>query len=235
MSARTLRRVAGRAADLRPDRRTLLWGALLVNTEALLVLGYVAAVGVTVRRPLFYVYPFVWLNVSLWAVVRTVRPPAGRGERWVAVAVAAGYFAVLAYAGGLVGPGGRNVGLRVALTSLPPGWTPAVLYEGALVKVSVFPFKLVGYAVLSYLAYVTVLDAASGLVGGLVGLFSCVGCTLPVVAGVVGGLVGGSTALAATAYGQSYALSTVAFVLAVALLYWRPALGSPPGGDSTGK
>lgn len=234
MSARALRRMAGRAATLRPARRTLLWGALLVNTEALLVLGYVAFVGGAIRRPLFYVYPFVWLNVALWAVVRTDRPPASRRDRWIAAAVAAGYFAVLAYAGGLVGPGGRPVGLRVALTTLPPGWTPAVLYGGAHLRVAVFPFKLAGYAVLSYLAYVTVLDAAGGLVGGLVGLFSCVGCTLPVIAGVVGGLVGGSTVLAAAAYGQSYGLSTVAFLLAVALLYWRPAPPSPFGRDPTG-
>lgn len=229
MSARALRR----AADLRPARTTLLWGALLVNTEVLLVLGYIAYVGGAVRRPLFFVYPFVWLNVSLWAVIRTTPPNVSRRERWFGVAVAMGYFAVLSYAGGMVGPGGRSVGLRVALTTLPPGWTPAVLYGGPNVRAAVIPFKLIGYAVLSYLVYVTALDAAGGLTGGLVGLFSCVGCTLPVVAGVAGGLVGGSTPLAAVAAGQSYGLSTGAFVLAVALLYWRPTFPQPLGGDST--
>lgn len=214
-------------ARFAPDRRTLAWAVLLVNTELLLVLGYLAAVGTGgIRRPLFFVYPFVWLNAAAWAVHRVDRPAASRRARLSAATVALVYFGVLAVAGGLVGPGDRATGLRLVLTSLPPGWSPALLYGGTTVQVALLPFKTVGYAALAYLVYVTALDTAGGIAGGLLGLFSCISCVLPVVAGVAGGFLGGGAALAAAAYGQSYGLSTAVFVLTVGLLTWRPTAGS---------
>lgn len=215
----------------RPDRDAVLRGALVLNTELLVVLGYVllASPGVGALPPLrtiaFYTYPFVWLNVGLFAVVRTERPPAPGGRRAVALVAAAGYLLVLGYAGGLYGPGGGGPGgLRLAVASLPPGWSPAVLYAGPLVDVALIPFKVVGYAALAYLVYLAVLAADRSLLGGTVGLFACASCALPAVAGVVSGTVGGGTALVAAAGRQSYAASTVAYVLAVGLLAWWPSL-----------
>jgi len=50
-----------------------------------------------------------------------------------------------------------------------------------------------------------------------------------VIAPVLTGLVGGGAALSAAASGQSYAMSTVVFVVTVALLYWRPGVTCSSG------
>lgn len=217
-----------RFAGLRPDRGQVLLAAVVLNTELLVVLAYVA-----LARPrfgdlspwtvaAFYAYPFVWLNVAALGVLKARVPDAPARRRLAAGLVASGYLLVLAYAGGLVGPAGRETGVRLVLGALPPGWSPALIYGGTVLQVTLVPFKLVGYLVLAYLVYATVLDAAGSVLGGVFGLFSCVSCTLPVIAGILSGLVGGSTALVTAATGQSYALSTVVFAVTVALLVWRP-------------
>jgi hypothetical protein len=47
-----------------------------------------------------------------------------------------------------------------------------------------------------------------------------------VIASLVAGVAGGSSALTAAVYALSIDLSTVVFVIAVALLYWRPGFGA---------
>lgn len=214
--------------SLRPRRETLRWGAVLVGAELLLVGIYLSLADVTPTALRYYAYPFVWINVAVWAVVRTTRAPAGTRQRRIAGALAVGYFAVLAYAGGLVGTGHalhghtHAMGFRLIVESVPPGWGPALLYNGAWVKLTLLPFKVVGYVALAYLVYATVIDAAGSALGGLLGLLSCVSCTWPVLASVVSGLLGSTTAIAGAIYAGSYDLSTAVFVLTVALLYWRP-------------
>ena len=215
------------ADRLRPEKKTLLWGALLVNVELLLLVSYAVISDSRLIGPLavrYWLFPFVWINVGLWAILRTRPAPSAPRQRRIAAAIAVGYFGVLAYFGGVIGPAATDQisTLRVVLLDLPPGWGPAILYDGTLVGVTLMPYKIVGYVALAYLVYATVLDAAGSVVGGVLGLFSCVSCTLPVVAGVLSGFVGGSTALVTAASGQSYALSTVVFVVTVALLAWRP-------------
>ena len=216
----------GRARD-RVRRSTLLYGSLLVNTEILLLMGYTFATGRLPDRPLYY-YPFVWINVGLWAVWRTEPRPADRRDRWLAGAVAGGYFLVLAVFGGLVGTAGlpagvEPTGLRIVTLDLPPGYGPAVLYQGSVLRAAILPLKLVGYAALAYLVYATVLDATEAAAVGLLGLFACVSCTWPLFASVLTG-VGGSTLAAAAVATNSYGVSTAVFVLTVGLLYWRPSL-----------
>jgi uncharacterized membrane protein YjjP (DUF1212 family) len=84
------------------------------------------------------------------------------------------------------------------------------------------PARVVGYLALAYLVYGTVVDASSAGIAGLLGLLSCVSCTWPVIASVVAAVAGGGSALAATALGVSYDLSTLVFLVTVGLLYWRP-------------
>lgn len=220
---------------LTPDRDTLLWAGLLVNTEVALTILYLLLADVRVDEWRYLLYPFVWLNVSLWALVRT-SPTAGSARaRYLGAGLAAGYFLVLSYAGGLVSPGvgfhhaagsavadHHAIGWRIAW--LPPGWGPAPLYTGTIVGLSLIPYKLVGYLTLAYLVYATVLDAAGSAVSGLLGLVSCVSCTWPVLATIVAGIAGSGTAVAAAANEWSYALGTVVFVLTVGLLRWRPTL-----------
>jgi hypothetical protein len=215
-------------AALRPDRRTLLVGAVVLNTELLIVLAYFWAVGGAFPTELGYLalvaYPFVWLNVSAWALARTSLPPASARRRLLAAAVGIGYFLLLARVGGLLlpGVGERATGLRLVLLNVPPGFSPALLYSGEAVVLNLIPFRLVGYATLASLVAVTVLDAAGNAAAGVLGLFSCVSCALPVIATVVSGVAGGGTAVVATMTSGSYGLSTAAFVLTVLLLSWRP-------------
>jgi hypothetical protein len=207
------------------DQKTLLYGAALVNFELLLVFAYLAIVQPTVTRWLFYVYPFIWINLSLWAISRISSPAAVGLRLWVARLLAIGYFLLLGYFGGLYGSTNSiPVGLRLELTALPPGWAPAIIYGGELFQVALLPFKLIGYLVLAYLVYVAILDATGGVAGGVLGLFSCVSCTLPVIAGVLSGFAGGASGVATAAYTQSYPLSTAVFAVTVGLLVWRPTI-----------
>jgi hypothetical protein len=212
-------------ARFRPRRQTLLWGALLVNTEILLLLAY-SIYGnsslLTLRGLALWLYPFVWINAALWAIVRTDIPAVEGRTRWLAGALAVGYFGVLAYAGGLVGHSHMATGFSVTWTGIPPGWAPAVNYGGAVLNLTLIPYKVIGYLALTYLVYATILDATRSAVTGVLGLLSCVSCSWPVLASLAAGVFGGGSGIAAAATGTSYTISTVVFVATVALLYWRP-------------
>lgn len=214
---------------LRPDRVSALYWAAIVNAELLVVLLYFAFVTGPpgdVDSLLKVIYPFVWLNVSWWVYRETTAPDAATRRTVAASALAGGYFLLLAYVGGIVLPGMGELatGPRLVTHQLPPGYAPAFLYSGTNVVVNLIPYKLVGYLTLAYLVYVASLDVSGGVVAGVVGLFSCVSCTLPVIAAVVGGVTG-SAAFAAAAAQQSYGLSTVVFVVTVVLLRWQPDAG----------
>ncbi len=88
------------------------------------------------------------------------------------------------------------------------------------------PARVVGYLALGYLVYATVIDAAGAAVSGIVGLFSCVSCSWPILASLLSGVAGGGSALVAATFDFSYDISTVVFLVTVALLYWRPLVGS---------
>ena len=203
---------------LLPETRTLaLWGIVL-NTELLLVMLYVLLLPGATTDPVVLGFPLVWLNVA-GLVLLYVRPAqTSARRRAVAGAVALGYGLLLAYVGGLFGLGGVGTGLRVVLAA-PPGFAPTIIYSGSPLAVVLEPWKVAGYLALSYLVYVTVVDASGGLAGGVLGLFSCVSCVLPIVASAVGGAIGAGGALYQAAMGQSYGLSTVVFLVSVALLY----------------
>jgi len=207
---------------LAPARESLLVGALVFNTGVVLALAYFALTDARLLDPRFTLYGILWVTVGALVLWRTDLPVASAATRHRGLAVAAGYLALLAVAGGLVGPApaGGGVGLRIAW--LPPGWGPALLYSGALVNVTLMPAKVVGYLALAYLVYATVLDAAGTAVSGLLGLFSCVSCSWPILASLVTGAFGSGTALAAATTALSYDLSTAVFLLTVGLLYWRP-------------
>lgn len=209
-----------------PDPMIVAVAALVLLAETAFVVVHVQTFGVGVTRPLVaFGVPFVWINASLLAVA-VVRPGPDAGRRLPAAIVAGGYLAVLAVAGGLVtwGPAGTG-GPRVILQAVP-GWSPLVVVPGAVLNLVVLPWKAIGYLALAFLVYVTVRDASGALVGGLVGLFSCVSCTFPVIAAILSSLAGGGGAAATVAYSNSYLLSTAVFVVTVGLLAWRPSAGA---------
>jgi hypothetical protein len=165
--------------------------------------------------------PFVWINVGLLAVLTTRPPPTSARRRYVGLAVAVGYFLLLSYFGGLLA-GGMGSGFVGVNWTLPPGYSPRLFYDGVLLSLTLEPYKVAGYAALAYLVYVTVLDAAGAALSGVVGLFSCVSCTWPILGTVLTGLFGGASAVAGFATGQPYGASTLVFLSAIGLLYWRP-------------
>ena len=222
--------ITARATRFRPNRATLLWAALVLNVEALAVVAFLFVSDARIIDPLpTIVYPMVWIDVSLWAVATTTPAAGSTRRRRLAATLAVGYFLVLAYVGGILNPGhalhghAHASGFRVQLLSLPPGWNPALYYGGSLVSVALIPFKTAGYLALAYLVYATVLEAAGSALAGIAGLFSCVSCTWPIVGTVVTGLFG--SAAGVVALNHSYGLSTLVFLSAVALLYYRPSVG----------
>jgi hypothetical protein len=160
-------------------------------------------------------YPVAWIGLSTYLVVHVWRRGPSVSASPLAVAAGLGYFAVLAFLGGLVSiPGGHAADLRVAW--LAPGWGPAVTYGTSAFQLSVLPFKFVGYAALSYGVAAAVAGRSRGAFAGLLGLFSCVGCLLPIVAIAGGVFTGASTALATVS--GSYEVGTAVFGLTVVLL-----------------
>ncbi len=220
--------LATRVQNYRPSRLLTLGIVGLVVLELSLIGLYIRFSSGTITDPLILVYPFLWINVSVWAVLTTAPPSGSTRHRRIAGAIAVGYFLLLASVGGLVNLGHAFHGhthassLRIVLTTLPPGWSPAILYGGPLIGLALLPFKVIGYLALAYLVYVTLLDAAGSVVSGLIGLFSCVSCTWPVLGTVVTGVFGGTSAVALVAMNRPYGVSTLVFLSAVALLYWRP-------------
>lgn len=195
-------------------RRTvgLVGGALAV--EAVAVGAYLLAVDPRILSVRYLVYPFVWVNVALVAVLRASPAGGSRRTRAVGAAVALAYLAVLSVTAGVVAESAAPAGVQV-VWALPPGWGPMLLVHGTALRVALIPYEVVGYGALGYLVYATVVEARA-VVGGVVGLVSCVGCTLPVAASVIGALVGGTVALGTTSL--AYDLSTAAYVVAVVLL-----------------
>ena len=218
-----------RYAGFRPDRSTAAYWAAIVNAELLVVLIYF---GVVTGFPSSFEFlvllavPWVWLNVSWWVYRNSSFPDVPLRRRAAGTVVAVGYFLVLAWAGGLVAPGIGDLatGVRVVTYQVPPGFGPVLLYSGERVVVNLVPYQTVGYLTLAGLVYLTVVDVAGSVAAGVVGLFSCVSCTFPVIAAVVSGVTGGATFAASVGQG-AYGLSTVVFVVTVALLRWRPDVG----------
>lgn len=220
--------ITARIRRVRRGRITALAIAAVLFVEGLAILMYLLFANARITDPLILVYPFVWVNVGLGAILATTPPPTSTRRRRGALVVGIGYFLALGIAGGLVSPGhafhghSHGSGFRIAMTTLPPGWAPTVLYAGDLVNLSLIPFKVIGYIALAYLVYVTVLETAGSAFAGIVGLFSCVSCTWPILGMVVTGVFGSTSALAVAATNQPYGLSTLVFLSAVGLLYWRP-------------
>lgn len=207
-----------------PTGRRLYW-ALFLNSQLLVAVLYVLLTTASFASLRLVVYAAIWINVSVWVVLNS-RPAATAAPqiRRRALAIGGGYFALLAVAGGLitVGVGEAATGLRIA--PLPPGYGPALLYSGQQVTVTLMPNYLVGYVALAYLVYVTVIDAAGSAAAGLIGLFSCVSCSWPILASLISAITGGGSLLVTSALQVSYGLSTAVFVVTAGLLYWRPTV-----------
>lgn len=196
----------------------LLW---VVFFELGLIISYVLSTDAILTDPLILVYPFIWVNASLWALFKTQRPVGSTRKRLAAGGLAIGYFIVLGYFGGLFGPGTTGLSLQLNW-SPPPGYAPALLFENEAIKLVLEPYKVVGYLTLSYFIYATALDAAAGVASGILGFFSCLSCSWPILGTVATSIFGSGSAVTAFALSRSYGIGTIVFVTALALLYYRP-------------
>lgn len=203
--------------------RDVLYAGLLANTLGFLALVYVFVADLTVTQPRYAFYGLLWIAVAVAAIWKTKPAPTDASTRRRALAVAVGYAVALALAGGIVVstmPTSPDWSARVA--TLAPGWGPAPVFTTPLFAVVLMPARVVGYLALAYLVYATVIDAAGSAVSGVLGLLSCVSCSWPILASLLTGLFGSSSALVAATFDFSYDVSTLVFVVTVALLYWRP-------------
>jgi hypothetical protein len=209
-----------------PSTRSLGLAAAILWLETVVVGWYVLYEPVRITDPMVLVYPLVWINASLLALWVTDTPDATWRYRFLGGALGVGYFLVLAYVGGLIqihAIHGHSHAFGFSVTwPLPPGWGPTLLLSGDLMGIVITPYKVLGYATLAYLVYVTVLETAGSLWAGAVGLFSCVSCTWPVLGTVLAGTFGSSAAVVVFASEEPYTASTLVFLSAVALLLWRP-------------
>ena len=215
--------------DLPEPRTILLWTGILY-VEVMALTGYwLFGDTVSVSQPRFALYGLLWINASIWVFLRTDAPDASRSAVRRAGVLALGYLAVLAYTGGVVAPGipttfDYTAGFSVLW--LPPGWGPAVTFKSEFVRLILMPARVVGYLALAYLVYVTILDVSGSAVSGLLGLFSCISCSWPILASLGTAAFGGGSFVAVATTTYAYDVSTAVFLLTVALLSWRPSFGS---------
>lgn len=196
-----------------------IWARVLL-LEAFVLVAYFA---VTTAEPTgefrYLVYPFVWINLAGWAVLRTNPRAGSRRHALLAGGVAVTYFLAILSVPGVVGLGSAgSVDLRVAMQA--PGWGPILALTSPWLRLYLVPFEVIGYAGLAYLVYANALATTRSAIPGVLGLVTCVGCTVPVLVPLVGLLGGPATGLTTTAYAWSYDIGTLVFAVTVGLLVW---------------
>lgn len=207
---------------------TAMWFVLAVLVELLLLSVYYVFTPAELLSVRYALYPFVWINVGLWAVVTAHTPESSQPPytRALAAVVAVGYFLVLGYLTGLFTvelgalTSAHTHGIRGwQVTLSAPGWGPRIAYVQSWFHVYLVPYLAVGYLSLSYLVYLAVLGAARAAVPGLLGLVSCVGCSFPLISTALATL-GGSATLVSSVSSYSTDLSVLVFVVSVGLLLY---------------
>lgn len=221
----TLARLRDRLDDPRVRWHLVFWGTV-VFVEVALVALYLRFTPAEVDAVRYVVYPFVWIDVALWAVLRSRPVPARTVARVGAAGVAVAYLGVLLWLPGnlAVDPVdalGTGLEWRMAI----PGWGPVVGYEGDLLRLRLVPFETVGYLGLAYLVYLNLLLVTRASFAAIAAIGTCVGCTVPVLVPLLGLLGGTGTSLASTAYAWSYDVGTVLFVAVVGVLWWSQRRG----------
>jgi len=212
-------------AETLPNPRTLLLWTGVLYVEVMALTGYwLFGDTASVTDPRFALYGLLWINVSLWVFLRLDVPDASSATLRRAGVITVGYLALLAYTGGIIGAGSYAYGFSILW--LPPGWGPALTYHGELLHLVLMPARVVGYLALGALVYVTVVDASRSAATGMLGLFSCISCSWPILASVGTAIFGGGSFVAVATTTYAYDVSTAVFLVTVALLSWRPSFGS---------
>lgn len=199
--------------DIRP------WVAVFI-LQLYAVFAYFEFTGASPTGELRYlVYPLVWMTVAAWAIVTVDLPVNDRRQLLGASLVGVAYFLLVLWIPGNIGLGtpGGAFAFRVEMYS--PGWGPLLVVTGPSLRLFLVPFEVIGYAGLAYLVTANVLQLSRGALSGMLGLVTCVGCTVPVLVPLIGIIGGPATSLTTTAYAYSYDIGTALFVITIALLY----------------
>lgn len=203
----------------RVRQRMLLWTGV-VAAELAVVMLYLQVAGTQVTQVRYLLYPLIWINVGVWAVMTAKPIPASRGLTALAATIAGVYLVtLLAIPGkvGLAGAGAAVDGIRIAW--LVPGWGPLVAMDGPLIRAYLVPFEVIGYGAIAYLLYANLLTVSRSSFAGVFGVVTCVGCTVPLLVPVLGLLGGTGASLASTATAWSYDIGTAIFLGVILLLY----------------
>jgi hypothetical protein len=211
----------------RLDGETVATWTLVLFTEFLVVSGYLAVTPTSVEHVRYVVYPFVWINVGVLAATSIDANPQNRRHRAVGSLVAVGYFVVLLATASNVNLAPATTGWSASLRMATPGWGPLLSVTGPGFTFTPIPFEIIGYAALAHLLYANVLRISRSVLAGALGLVSCVGCTVPILAPAIGLLGGPAASLTSMAYQYSYDLGTLLFVVTVGILY-ASAAGAVP-------
>lgn len=202
-----------RAVALATGREARIVAFVLV-AQITLLFGYLYMTTTNITSISHTLYPIAWVTLGVWLVVHLRAYGPHRFRPRLAAAVGIGYFLLLGTVGSTFGLSGGTAGTTV--TWATPGWGPIVFLNAVVVRVIVVPFEVIGYLALSYGVYRAVAASAGGALSGLVGVFACVGCVMPILA-ALGGVFGG-VAAALQPSAMSYGLATVIFTVTVGLL-----------------
>lgn len=212
-----------------------LWTLVLINAlvgiQLLLAVLYGAVFGTDLLSFHIFLIPFIWTTVSIVTVWYTESVSRGWRPTALAGAVAVGYLSLFLWLSGTVGftpsqvePITGDLGFGVeAGRSL--GWGPVIYYSGEWIGARIIPYQIIGYLALSYLVYVTVLDATRSASAGTLGLILCPGCAAAALVPAFGGIAGLSAALSFFLQ-YSYEIATVMFVVAMGWLYYQPSIAT---------
>ena len=210
-------------------RPIFLFLFLLLFLELLLAIIYASSPNIVLTDPIVLVYPFIWINVGIVAVILLKPTSITLRKKIPSAFLGIMYFCILSYFSSILTLGhsfhghvssDHNFGFGIIISSIPPGWAPAFFYTGVLVSVYIFLFQLVGYLSLSYLVYRSILRFNKSALSGLIGIFSCVSCTWPLIGTYLGGISGISFSLIMSTH-QSYGISTLVFISTALLLFFN--------------
>lgn len=200
--------------------------------ELLLVVIYQAATASQITAVRYVIYPFIWINMSIWCVWRLKESQGNdashsTGTRWGLRFIALLYLLLVNYLPGLFIPHIPGVSLpfqpgmptsTTILWQMPPGWGPVVTVNAHWFGLRLIPFETTGYLALAYLFYRNLLAWSGFVSSSIMGAFTCVSCTLPLYQGIIAALgAGASTVHMANHY--SYDIGTLIFVVSCLLLY----------------
>ncbi len=201
--------------------RTLVFWSTLLFLEASIVLLYLFVSNDRILILRYSVlYPMLWINVAIAVFMYATPSEVPRGRKVLAFGVGIGYFLLLLIIPGRIALTGAFDGvIETQLRWLIPGWGPVLSLDGGVFQATFVPYETIGYAALAYLVSLNVRRFSRGSFAGLLGVVTCVGCTVPVIVPLLGVLGGTGSALATVATSWFYDIGTMVFLIAIALLY----------------